>query len=105
MRVREATAGELLLLAQTVAGQPLLERYEMSADKLARELSGALVRGDQVLVAEEGGRPLGFAWFLLTGTFGGGGYLRLIALAPGSEGRGHGAALCDEMERRVALVS
>ncbi len=105
MIVRDARAGELRLLADTVAGQPLLERYEMSADKLERELTAALSRGDQVLVAEEGGRAVGFAWFLATGTFGGGGYLRLIALEPGCEGKGLGAALCDEMERRVSLGS
>src|SRR5690348_6728708 len=34
-----------------------------------------------------------------------GGYLRLVALAPGYEGQGHGGALLDEMERRIGAVS
>jgi GNAT superfamily N-acetyltransferase len=101
MHVREARAEELDALVAQVAPQPLLVRYEVNLPKLALALKEAQA-GGQVLVAEEDGRALGFAWFLQTGTFGAGGYLRLIALVPGQEGRGLGAALLDEVERRVA---
>jgi ribosomal protein S18 acetylase RimI-like enzyme len=104
MIVREARAEELPPLAAAVAEQPLLQRYQVSAERLARDLAGACAAG-QLLIAEEEGAALGFAWFLPSGTFGVGGYLKLIALTPGQEGRGTGAALLDEVERRVAAGS
>jgi len=103
--IRDARAGELAELAAAVVAQPLLSRYEVTAERLARDLQQALDRGDPVLVAEEDGRAVGFAWFFPTGTFGIGAYLRLIALIPGLEGRGSGGALVDEMERRATLTS
>lgn len=103
--IRDARAGECAALADAVAEQPLLRRYEVEAVKLAIHLEAALARGDGVVVIEDRGRVAGFAWFLPEGTFAAGGYLKLIALAPGSEGRGLGGALLDEVERRVALAS
>jgi GNAT superfamily N-acetyltransferase len=101
MRIRDAAAGELDALTVAVGPQPLLVRYQVDLPKLALALEQAR-RDGQLLVAEDQGRALGFAWYLPTGTFATGGYLRLIALVPGSEGRGLGAALLDEVERRVA---
>jgi GNAT superfamily N-acetyltransferase len=101
MPVRDARPDEIDALADAVAPQPLLQRYEVDIPKLALALHEAQQQG-QLLVAEEDGRALGFAWFLPDGTFASGGYLRLIALVPGCEGRGLGAALLDEVERRVA---
>ena len=101
MLVREARDGEIDALAAEVAPQPLLQRYQVDIPKLALAMHEAQKSG-QLLVAEEDARALGFAWFLPTGTFANGGYLRLIALVPGHEGRGLGAALLDEVERRVA---
>jgi GNAT superfamily N-acetyltransferase len=103
--VRDATLEELPALAALVAAQPLLERYGTGADRLARDLASAHASGQPLLVADDGGRALGLAWFLPSGTFALGGYLRLIALAPGEEGRGAGGALLDEVERRVAQSS
>jgi ribosomal protein S18 acetylase RimI-like enzyme len=40
----------------------------------------------------------GVAWFLLRGTFGCGGYLKLLAVLPGSAGRGAGSALLAAFE-------
>ena len=99
--IRDARAEDLAPLARALAGQPLLARYGTSAAALERSLVEARARGDGLLVAEEGGTPRGIAWFLDGGTFALGGYLRLIALAPGEEGRGLGGALLDEVERRV----
>jgi ribosomal protein S18 acetylase RimI-like enzyme len=105
VNVRDAQAEELDGLARAVALQPLLERYQIAADRLAMLLREALERGDPLIVAEEGGRARGFAWFLPSQTLGAGGYLRLIALEPGSEGHGLGAALLDELEHRVSQSS
>jgi ribosomal protein S18 acetylase RimI-like enzyme len=99
--VRDARLEELPALAAACAEQPLLRRYGTQAEKLARQLAGAIARGEQVIVVEEEGAARGFAWFLTSGTFANGGYLRLISLAPGAESRGLGEALMDEVERRV----
>jgi ribosomal protein S18 acetylase RimI-like enzyme len=103
--IRDALPGEERALADAVIAQPLLLRYQVTAAGLRRDLEAARAGGDGLIVAEEGGAPRGFAWFLYRGTFGPGGYLRLIALKPGSERRGLGAALLDEVERRVAAHS
>jgi ribosomal protein S18 acetylase RimI-like enzyme len=101
--VRDAERGELAALAQVVAPQELCQRYEISGPFLRRMLQSAKDRGDGVLVVEdEVGRICGFAWFVTSGTFHSGGYLELIALEPGQEGCGHGAALLAEVEKRVA---
>lgn len=102
MIIRDARADELDALARAACAQPLLQRYGVAPDRLAADLRAALARGDGVLVVEDGGRAAGFAWFLPSGTFALGGYLRLITLVPGAESRGLGAALLDEVERRVA---
>ena len=103
--VRPARADELDALAAAVAPQPLLVRYEITAARLGRLLGDALRRGEPIVVAakDDGGAPLGFAWFQTRGTFAAGGYLRLIAVAPGDESRGVGAALLDAVERAVAV--
>ena len=101
--VRNAERDELAALASAVAPQPLFIRYEQSGPILKRTLQAARDRGDGLIIVEdEHGCARGFAWFLRTGTFGSGGYLQLIALEPGLEGRGYGAALLDEVERRIA---
>jgi ribosomal protein S18 acetylase RimI-like enzyme len=103
--IRDADREDVARLAPLVAEQELLVRYAMTAERLEQQLMTALTRGDTVIVSEQEGEPVGFAWFLPSGTFASGGYLRLIALAPGHEGEGHGAALLDEMERRLAQTA
>lgn len=105
-RVREAREGEAAAIAAAVAEQPLMARYGTTREGLAKNLAAAMVRGEGLLVADEGGAIAGMAWYTTTGMFGAlGGYLRLIAVATGSEGRGLGALLLDEVERRVARES
>ncbi len=99
--IRLAVAAELHDLAARVADQPLLRRYGTTAERLSRDLQAAHAAGQSILVAEDERGAVGLAWFLPSGTFALGGYLRLIALAPGETGRGAGAALLDEVERRV----
>lgn len=105
MRLRPLEPAEIPALAATLAGVPLLVRYGRSAAGLARALSAALARGESILVAEEDGAVRGMAWFLVEGTLALGGYLRLIAMAPGSEGKGAGAALLAAFEEEVARTS
>lgn len=99
--IRDARPDDLAPLAQAVARQPLLLRYGTTAAALAQSLEGALARGEEVLLACEGDEPRAMAWFLRGGTFALGGYLRLIATLPGSESRGLGSLLLDEVERRT----
>jgi ribosomal protein S18 acetylase RimI-like enzyme len=105
--VRPARVDELAALAAAVAPQPLLVRYEITAERLARLLGDAIARGEPVIVAapDADAAPLGFAWFQTRGTFAAGGYLRLVAVAPGDVSRGVGAALLDAVERAVAVDS
>ncbi len=98
MIIRSARREEADPIAATVIDQPLLQRYGTSRDDLAQQLAQAI---DQVLVAEAANKIVGVAWFLSSGTLGLGGYLKLISVAPGCEGRGIGSALLDEVERRV----
>jgi len=100
--VRPARLDELSALATAVASQKLLTHYEIGSTRLAQLLAEALGRGEPVLVVDDGGQPRGFAWYLYSGTLGVGGYLRLIALAPGTEGQGAGSALLDAVEADVA---
>ena len=102
MIIRPARLDELSALATAGASQKLLVHYEISSTRLAQLLAEAIGRGEPVLVADDGGAPRGFAWYLYSGTFGGGGYLRLIALQSGSEGQGAGGALLDAVEQDVA---
>jgi ribosomal protein S18 acetylase RimI-like enzyme len=103
--IRELAPEDLDPLSRALAGQPLMARYGTTADGLRGSLERARSRGDGLLVADEAGAPCGLAWFLVEGTLALGGYLRLIALRPGSEGRGTGSALLAEVERRVRARS
>jgi ribosomal protein S18 acetylase RimI-like enzyme len=103
--IRPARLDEISALATAVASQKLLTHYEITSTRLAQLLAEAIGRGEPVFVADDGTAPRGFAWFLYAGTFGGGGYLRLIALAPGTEGQGAGGALVDAVEAEVATRS
>jgi ribosomal protein S18 acetylase RimI-like enzyme len=100
--IRDATATDAAPLAAAVHELPLLRRYGVTEEGLRRDLEGALARGEGLLCATCDGAPVGFAWFLESGTFALGGYLRLIALAPGHQGAALGTRLLDEVERRVA---
>jgi len=103
--IRPLQPGEGERLAEALARLPLLQRYGRDAAALTGDLGAALARGDRLLVAAEGADLRGVAWFLPAGTFGLGGYLRLIAVAPGSQGAGVGAALLAAFEAEAAAAS
>jgi GNAT superfamily N-acetyltransferase len=103
--VRPLAAADVPALAAALAPLPLLERYGRAAEALAADLRAALSRGDGLLAWEAGAGPEGLAWFLREGTFGLGGYLRLIAVAPAAAGKGAGSALLAAFEAEVATRS
>jgi ribosomal protein S18 acetylase RimI-like enzyme len=121
--VRPARLSDLAALTQlatAVATQPLMQRYGVSEAGLLRELrrlaeaqERAEANGDpaaspeSLLVAQapDGGELCGLARFSLRGQFGYGGYLRLIALRPGWEGRGIGSILLRAVEASVLAHS
>lgn len=105
MEIREARKDEVSAIARATAHQPLLARYGVTEDGLARDLARALDAGDGVLVCVEDDAIVGFASYLAKGGLGVGGYLKLIALRPGHEAGGRGRALLDEVERRVSAES
>ena len=105
MTVRPLAPAEIPGLARALADVPLMVRYGREAPALERTLSAAHARGEGLLVAEEGGELRGLAWFLREGTLGMGGYLRLIAMLPGAEGKGLGAALLAAFEAETAARS
>ncbi len=79
-------------------------RYGQDAVRLETSLTSALARGDGVLVYDDG-ETKGLAWFVPDGTLGLGGYLRLLAVVPGAEGKGVGRALLRAFEHAVFAVS
>ncbi len=105
MSVRELTAADVPRLAAGLEHLPLMVRYGRDAARIAGDLAAALSRGDGLLVDDEGGAVLGLAWYLPSGTFALGGYLRLIALVPSALGSGAGARLLAAFEARVAATS
>lgn len=105
MHVRALEPAEVPALARALAEVPLMQRYGRDAAALERALAAAHGRGEGLLVAEEEGIVRGLAWFLREGTLAMGGYLRLIAMLPGAEGKGAGAALLAAFEAEVAARS
>jgi len=103
--VRVASPTDLATLAPALAELPLLKRYGRDATQLAASWQAALGRGECLFVACDASGPCGLAWFLLGGTFGVGGYLRLIAVTTHTQARGVGAALLDCFERETFHVS
>jgi len=103
--VRPLAAAEIPALARALAGVPLMVRYGRTPGALEAALSGAHARGERLLVAADGGALRGLAWFLTQGTLALGGYLKLIAMLPGAEGKGAGAALLAAFEAETARES
>jgi len=102
LALRPAVAADLAPLAAGLATLPLMRRYGRGEPRLAADLAAALTRGDGLLLAIEGGAPVGLAWYLRDGTLGMGGYLKLMAVLPGAQARGVGGALLAAFEAELA---
>ena len=105
MEIRHAVAADLPPLAAGLAGLDLMQRYGRDEPKLAADLGLALAQGEGLLLAVEAGRAVGMAWFLRQGTFGLGGYLKLMAVLPSAQSRGVGGRLLAVSEARLAESS
>jgi len=105
MYVRALDPAEIPALARALAEVPLMVRYGRDAAALGRSLAAAHGRGEGLLVADDGGALRGLAWFLREGTLAMGGYLKLIAMLPGAEGKGTGAALLAAFEEETSARS
>ncbi len=105
MDVRPLVPAEFPALARALAGVPLMVRYGRTPEALEAALRAAHARGERLLVADEGGAIRGLAWFLTRGTLALGGYLKLIAMLPGAEGKGAGADLLAAFEAETARES
>jgi len=103
--IRPLRPGDVSRLAAALARLPLMVRYRRDAQRIADDLRTALERGDGLLAEEREGEVRGLAWFSRGGTFGLGGYLRLLAVAPESTGEGVGAALLAAFEAETARSS
>jgi len=102
--VRPMTVDEARTCARIACDSVIGERYGLVESKLTETLAAAARAGGELVVAEEGGRVAGFTWIEPRGAFSTAPYLRLIAVDRAARGRGIGAALLGEFERRTADV-
>lgn len=105
MSVRPLVPAEVPVLAEALSRLPLMVRYGRDAGRIGADLGQALARGDGLLLEEADGAVRGLAWFLRAGTLAMGGYLKLVAVLPGAQGVGAGAALLEAFEAEVARES
>ena len=104
MRITRATPKHVPGLARLMTASPLLQRYGVTLDRARSSLLEALSERDQLVVALEGGTPLGLAWVLTTRALDRAAYLRLLLVAEGQQSRGLGAALLADAERRASAA-
>lgn len=105
MSVRPLQSADIRPLSAALALLPLMQRYNRPASAIAESLEGALTRGDGLLVFDDSGGAQGLSWFLFSGTFALGGYLRLMAVSPHTHRKGIGSALLSAYEAAVATQS
>jgi len=103
--IRALATADIAPLAGRLATLPLMVRYRRTREAIELDLGAALARSDGLLVWDAGSGADGLCWFQPSGTLGLGGYLKLLAIATGGEGRGAGAALLAGFEAAVATHS
>jgi ribosomal protein S18 acetylase RimI-like enzyme len=99
MNVRPMTTDDITPLARLMASSPLWQRYNVTEASTARRLSDGLAQGMTIAVAEIEGEPVGFVWYVEHGAFNRSGYIMLIGVKPGMQGRGIGQALMEHAEK------
>jgi GNAT superfamily N-acetyltransferase len=105
MTIRPPVDADFPELGRKLAPLPLFQAYALGAEQLAQRWAQGWRQGDGLLVAGAEGAPAGLCWFLKQGTFGTGAYLRTLAVAPGEQSRGTGAALLKAFEDACARPS
>ena len=104
--IRPMTADDISEVVNWLISLPLMQRYQLSADKARAQFEQALDKHDLLLVADlrQLDRVCGFAWCLVDGAFGRSVYLRLIGVRPDCTGTGVGSMLLEEAERTAREV-
>ncbi len=96
--------------AEIVGGDPLWRRYGTTTARARQAIRRALRAkrkrkpgrvADELAVAQQGRRVLGFIWFRLEGTFHHSGYVRWIAVSPHARTQGVGRRLMRHAEERI----
>lgn len=101
MAIRSFVPADAHACGAIVGATPLWQRSGLGATRAAAILTSASAV-DTVLVLELDGVVAGFAWIDPRGVFGRSSYLRMIAVAPDTRGRGIGAELMDAFEQIAA---
>jgi GNAT superfamily N-acetyltransferase len=101
-RVGPAAAEDLPVLAELMAGSPLLLRYGITWAGAMGVLESAWRAGDVLLTAREYGvPPFGLAWVIRSRILTGAAYLRLLLVEPDRQSGGVGWLLLREAETQA----
>lgn len=103
--IRALVPADIAALAAGLSSLPLMQRYGRTEAAMAADFRAAYERGECLFVWDSGKGAEGILWFFPTGTLAMGGYLRLIAMVPGSSSHGAGAKLLAEFEAQVGASS
>lgn len=98
MEIRRAELADLAWLAAKLGPLPLFRRYGLTEKVLEERWTRALGAGERLWVALFDGAPQGLSWYLPSGTFASGAYLRTLAVAQAAQGRGVGLGLLKAFE-------
>ena len=102
VRVRPASRRDIQRSARTFADLPLFTAYGLGSEQLEERWLSGRGQGDGLLVALSDDELVGVCWFLPSGTFATGAYLRTLAVVPAAQSQGIGARLLEEFERATA---
>jgi ribosomal protein S18 acetylase RimI-like enzyme len=100
--IRLMTENDIPLLSAWMVELPLMKRYNLTVARAAANFETGMARGDWLVTADGESAACGFAWGMPRGAFGRSPYLRLIGVRADAAGKGVGAALLGEIERRGA---
>lgn len=94
-------------LAQWMIHVSLWQRYNLTVEKIVKQMNTALASSDKVFAIYERQRDLviGFAWVVPQGMFGKSPYLKQIGIHPDYAGLGLGQDLLTHIEQYVAGTS
>ncbi len=95
--IGNAHEGELDDLVKVLANAEFQRRYGGALGEPAEVIERAFTSGG-LYTARLQGQPVGFVWIVETGTFGRGGYIRLIAISPDYRSMGVGRLLMQHAE-------